>query len=82
MLLDLQQLFDIDAKSIAKFKHRLTRGTPYQAVPLKFKLTEDEISRFAVNRYRLAGIETAAAIGASLSAGRRLYARIRLCRTN
>mgnify|MGYP001378168556 CR=1 FL=1 len=57
VLLDLQQLFDIDAKSIAKFKRRLTRGTPYQAVPLKFKLTEDEISRFAVNRYRLAGIE-------------------------
>lgn len=54
---DLQQLFDIDNKSIEKFKQRLQRRTPYQSVPLKFRLSEDEISRFAVNRYRLSGVE-------------------------
>lgn len=56
-LVDLQQLFDLDAKDIEKFQLRLRRRTPYQAVPLKFLLTEDEISRFAVNRYRLPGVE-------------------------
>lgn len=56
-LTDLQQLFDIDIKSIEKFKQRLKRRAPYQAVPLKFRLSEDEISRFAVNRYRLSGVE-------------------------
>ena len=56
-LIDLQQLFDIDVKSVEKFKQRLKRRAPYQAVPLKFRLTEDEISRFAVNRYRLSGVE-------------------------
>lgn len=56
-LTDLQQLFDIDVKSVEKFKQRLKRRAPYQAVPLKFRLSEDEISRFAVNRYRLSGVE-------------------------
>ena len=56
-LTDLQQLFDIDVRSVDKFKQRLKRRAPYQAVPLKFRLTEDEISRFAVNRYRLPGVE-------------------------
>ena len=56
-LIDLQQLFDIDARSVEKFKQRLKRRAPYQAVPLKFRLSEDEISRFAVNRYRLSGVE-------------------------
>ena len=56
-LVDLQQLFDIDIKSVEKFKQRLKRRAPYQAVPLKFRLSEDEISRFAVNRYRLSGVE-------------------------
>ena len=56
-LTDLQQLFDIDVRNVDKFKQRLKRRAPYQAVPLKFRLTEDEISRFAVNRYRLPGVE-------------------------
>ena len=56
-LTDLQQLFDIDVRDVDKFKQRLKRRAPYQAVPLKFRLTEDEISRFAVNRYRLPGVE-------------------------
>ena len=56
-LADLQHLFDIDADSIDKFRQRLTRRKPYQSVPLKFQLSEDEISRFAVNRYRLPGVE-------------------------
>ncbi len=72
-LTDLQQLFDIDIKSVDKFKQRLKRRAPYQAVPLKFRLSEDEISRFAVNRYRLSGVEIKAQLvrnypeGASLT---------------
>ena len=56
-LADLQQLFDIDERRIEKFDQRLGRRKPYQSVPLKYQLTEDEISRFAVNRYRLPGVE-------------------------
>lgn len=60
LLKDLQQLFDIDNKNIEKFRERIKRRTRYQAVPLKFKLNDDEISRFAVNRYRLNGVEVQA----------------------
>lgn len=60
LLIDLQQLFDIDDKNVEKFRRRLRNRTPYQGVPLKFKLTDDEISRFAVNRYRLTGVEVEA----------------------
>ncbi len=60
LLVDLQQLFDIDSRSIEKFKQRLKRRTPYQAVPLKYRLNGDEISRFAVNRYRFDGVEVQA----------------------
>jgi penicillin-binding protein 2 len=55
LLAELQQLFDIDAKTIEKFKQQ--RRRPYQAVPLKFRLNDDEIGRYAVNRHRLPGVE-------------------------
>ncbi len=59
-LADLQQLFDINEDAITKFRQRVKRRKPYQAVPLLFKLSEDEISRFSVNRFRLAGVEITA----------------------
>lgn len=59
-LFDLQQLFDINEEAIEKFKQRTSRRKPYQAVPLLFKLNDDEISRFSVNRFRLPGVEVAA----------------------
>ena len=59
-LSDLQQLFDINEEAIEKFKQRKGARKPYQAVPLLFKLDDDEISRFSVNRFRLSGVEIAA----------------------
>ena len=32
------------------------RRRPYEAVPLRFRLTEAEQARLAVNRYRLPGV--------------------------
>lgn len=62
LLLDLQQIFDIDENTIKKFEKRLSRRAPYQPTPLKVKLTEDEISRYAVNRYRLTGVDVEASL--------------------
>ncbi len=56
-LAELAKLIDIDEGDIAKFKRRLRHRRPYQAVPLKLRLTEEEIARFAVNRYRLPGVD-------------------------
>ncbi len=53
----LQQLITIDDDHLKKFERRLRRRRPYEAVPLKLKLTEQEIATIAVNRYRLPGID-------------------------
>ncbi len=53
----LGELISIDEDDVRKFKKRLSHRRPYQAVPLKFRLTEVEIARLAVNRYRLPGVD-------------------------
>jgi penicillin-binding protein 2 len=56
----LRSLLDIDGDDIAKFKERLKDRRPYQQVPLRFRLTEEEIAILAINRYRLPGVEVEA----------------------
>ncbi len=53
----LRELLAIDDDDIAKFRRRLKRRRPYEAVPLRFRLSEAEIATVAVNRYRLQGVE-------------------------
>jgi penicillin-binding protein 2 len=53
----LQELIDIDEDQITKFKSQLRRYRPYAAIPLKLKLTEEEIAIISVNRYRLPGVD-------------------------
>lgn len=55
-LLELQQLVPITENDLEKFHERLKRRRPYEAVPLHFRLTEDERARLAVNRYRMPGV--------------------------
>ena len=52
----LQELVPVSDNDLKNFRKKLTRRRPYEAVPLRFKLTEAERSRLAVNRYRLPGI--------------------------
>jgi penicillin-binding protein 2 len=57
----LQRLIDIDDNDIQRFYKALKSGRrPYQAVPLRYRLTEEEIALIAVNEYRLPGIEVEA----------------------
>jgi penicillin-binding protein 2 len=53
---ELQALLPISAGDIEKFQKRRLRSRPYEAVPLRFRLTEQERARLAVNRYRLPGV--------------------------
>ena len=39
-----------------KFRERLQRRRPYEAVPLHFRLTEEERAMLAVNRHRMPGV--------------------------
>lgn len=56
----LQSLLAIDDDDVAKFRERLQGRRPYQPVPLRFRLTEEEIAILAINRYRLPGVEVEA----------------------
>ncbi len=57
----LKKLVDIDEDNITTFYKTLKSGRrPYQAVPLRYRLTEEEIARIAVNEYRLPGVEVEA----------------------
>lgn len=53
----LQQLISIDKDQLIKFKGLLKRRRPYAAVPLKLNLSEEEIAKISVNRYRLPGVD-------------------------
>jgi len=56
----LRSLLSIDDDDIEKFRERLKGRYPYQPVPLKFYLSEEEIAVLAINRYRLPGVEVEA----------------------
>ena len=55
-LAELQALIPISDSDIEKFQKRRRRSRPYEAVPLRFRLTEEERARLAVNRFRLDGV--------------------------
>lgn len=53
----LRQLLDISDEEVTRFQQQLPRARPFEAIPLRFRLTEEEIARVAVDRYRLPGVE-------------------------
>jgi penicillin-binding protein 2 len=55
-LLALGALVPISDSDLENFQKKVLRSRPYEAVPLRFRLTEDERARLAVNRHRLPGV--------------------------
>lgn len=54
-------LVDLDEDEVSSFRKRLKRPRrPYEPVPLKFRLSHEEIARISVNRYALPGVEVQA----------------------
>ncbi|GAB3093939.1 penicillin-binding protein 2 [Aestuariicella hydrocarbonica] len=57
----LGQLVDLKEGDVEEFEKRLKqRRRPFEAVPLSYRLTEEEIARLAVNEYRLPGVKVSA----------------------
>jgi penicillin-binding protein 2 len=46
------ELIPLADDDIEQFRKRLSRRRPYEAVPLKFRVSDEEIAKIAVNRYR------------------------------
>ena len=58
ILVQLRQLVKISDVDVERFSRARRKGRrPYEAVPLRYRLSEDEIARLAVNEYRLEGVE-------------------------
>jgi penicillin-binding protein 2 len=55
-LAELQTLVPFTEGELEKFHERLKRRRPYEAVPLHFRLTEEERAVLAVNRHRMPGV--------------------------
>lgn len=54
----ISQLIDISESQVERFKNRLKRSRrPFQPIPLKTKLNDQEIAMIEVRRHELAGVE-------------------------
>ena len=57
LLADIGQLVPITDNELKRFNQKVRRRRPFEPVPLKFNLTDEEFSRVAVNQFRLPGVE-------------------------
>ncbi len=57
LLTNISALVPLSEGELQRFHQRLRRRRPYEAVPLKFDLTEEEIARVTVNLFRLPGVD-------------------------
>lgn len=53
----ISSVVPIDDDEIDLFRRRLSQNRHFDSVPLKMHLTEDEVARFAVNRWRFPGVD-------------------------
>ncbi len=56
----LSQVVSIDASDRKRFKRLLAESKNFESIPIRNKLTEEEVARFTVNRFRFPGVEVKA----------------------
>jgi penicillin-binding protein 2 len=54
---ELAKVVDIQARDRRRFRRLLEETKNFESLPLRTRLTDEEVARFAVNRYRFPGIE-------------------------
>jgi penicillin-binding protein 2 len=57
MLSKLAQIIAIEKTDIARFKRQLKQTRNFRTIPLRYKLTDEEVARLAVQRHRFPSIE-------------------------
>ncbi|MGH8156844.1 MAG: penicillin-binding protein 2 [Rhodanobacter sp.] len=57
LLVELGKVVPLGQDDLDAFKKQLQQSRRFDSVPLKMRLTEDEIDRFAVNRWRFPGVD-------------------------
>ncbi len=56
----LATIVSIDAGDRKRFKRLLAESKNFESIPIRNRLTEEEVARFTVNRYRFPGVEVKA----------------------
>ncbi|HEX6945128.1 MAG TPA: penicillin-binding protein 2, partial [Casimicrobiaceae bacterium] len=54
---ELAEIVDIQPRDRKRFKKLLDESRNFESMPLRNRLTDEEVARFAVNRYRFPGVE-------------------------
>lgn len=60
LLSDIDELLAFKDTELTRFEKLVKRRRPYESVPLRFNLSEEEQALIAVNEHRLAGVEISA----------------------
>ncbi|MCH9691378.1 MAG: penicillin-binding protein 2 [Gammaproteobacteria bacterium] len=58
----LAELVRLEDSDVNKFNKRLPQRRPFEPVPLRFRLSEEEIARIGVNEFRLPGVSVEAGL--------------------
>ncbi|MEO5694173.1 MAG: penicillin-binding protein 2 [Usitatibacter sp.] len=66
---DLAKVIDITARDRRRFKKLQEESKNFESLPIRTRLTEEEVARFAVNRYRFPGFEIKARLFRSYPQG-------------
>ena len=53
----LSGVIDIQARDKRRFKKQLSESKSFESVPIRNRLTDEEVARFAAQRYRFPGVE-------------------------
>jgi len=56
----LGQIIDIQPKDRRRFRKLLEESKTFESLPIRTKLSDEEVARFAANRYRFPGVEVQA----------------------
>ena len=61
-LAEIGRLIEVSEEDIERFEHELKRRRRFEAVPLRFRLSDEEVALIAVNSHRLPGVEINSAL--------------------
>jgi penicillin-binding protein 2 len=65
----LAELVDITARDRRRFKRLLEDGKSFESLPIRTKLSDEEVARFVAQRFRFAGVEVKARLFRSYPLG-------------
>ena len=69
LLAELGELVEITEEDTERFRALLRKKRPFQSVPLRYRLNEEEVARFSVNRHRFSGADVHARLTRSYPLG-------------